>query len=93
MNQNDIKNVICGLNYTILLISGDFGILIFTFYFFINEIQETSLMVFGQNDKGQLGINSLENQFLPHPIRAYKNIRSVHCGGNHSFLLMSKFEF
>ena len=44
-------------------------------------------MVFGENERGQCGINRLENQFIPTAIRNFKNIKSVHCGANHSFLL------
>ena len=45
---------------------------------------------FGYNGGGQLGLNNNNNQFEIQQINSFSNISSIHCGGEHSIILLGK---
>ena len=56
----------------------------------MNEKKKTILKCFGRNDFGQLGLNHKNNQFGIQIIDTFPNISSIHCGVDHSIILLGK---
>eukprot|EP01091_Cochliopodium_minus_P016270 TRINITY_DN604_c0_g2_i2.p1 TRINITY_DN604_c0_g2~~TRINITY_DN604_c0_g2_i2.p1 ORF type:complete len:272 (-),score=49.80 TRINITY_DN604_c0_g2_i2:519-1334(-) len=75
MKNNGIISIVCGDHYTLIL---------------TNETMGTELWCFGTNNFGQLGLNHGENQYEISKIKDFKNIKSIHCGGSHSLILLGK---
>ena len=51
------------------------------------------LKCFGENDRGQLGLKHNDNQLGVANIDSFPNISSIHCGGDHNFILTRKKTF